>query len=142
MSLLVKEIYPAIIGEGMDSGWPGILIRLSGCNLRCGYCDTQYAWEDGKKMSVKELAGIVSRSGFKRVLLTGGEPLAQKESIALMAALVKARRRVLLETNGTISLKGVPKAVHVIMDLKTPGSGEAGKNLYENLRLLKPDDEL
>lgn len=142
MALLIKEIYPAIIGESKASGLPALLIRVSGCNLRCSYCDTRYAYEGGRKRSREELKMISLRSGFSRVLLTGGEPLLQEESINLMSDLVEAGEEVLLETNGSLSIAEVPPKVHIIMDLKTPGSGEASANLYKNLEVLKPEDEL
>jgi 7-carboxy-7-deazaguanine synthase len=142
LSLLVKEIYPAIIGEGIDSGRPGLLIRLSGCNLRCSYCDTQYAFKGGKKQSIRQVVAVARKSGLSKVLLTGGEPLFQEESIGLMKALLKAGHRVLLETNGTVSISKVPRQAHIIMDIKTPDSGEEKSNRYENLKVLKPGDEL
>ncbi len=142
MSVLVKEIYPAIVGEASAAGWPALLIRLSGCNLRCVYCDTRYAWEGGRKRSVEELARIARAKGFRRILLTGGEPLLQAESLELMAELVRAGREVLLETNGSLPLERVPAQVHIIMDLKTPGSGQESANRYQNLEHLKKSDEL
>lgn len=142
MALLVKEIYPAIIGEGIYSGFPGLLIRLSGCNLRCGYCDTRYAWEGGAEKTRRQLAAAAREKGFKIILLTGGEPLFQEDSIALMSDLVRSGHEVLLETNGSLAIAGVPKAVHIIMDIKTPGSGSESSNLYRNLNLLKTTDEL
>jgi len=130
------------MGEGIDSGFPGLLIRLSGCNLRCSYCDTRYAWRGGKKIGIKELAALARRKGYEKILLTGGEPLCQDETIELMAALIKAGRKVLLETNGSLSIAQIPYPAHIIMDLKTPGSGEESANRYENLEFLKPGDEL
>jgi 7-carboxy-7-deazaguanine synthase len=142
LALLVKEIYPAILGEGLDAGFPGLLIRLSGCNLRCSYCDTAYAWKGGRERTRKQLLAIARKSGLKRVLLTGGEPLFQEESIRLMTDLIKAGHRVLLETNGSLSILKVPRTAHIIMDLKSPGSGERDRNDYRNLEYLKTSDEL
>jgi len=142
LALLVKEIYPAIIGEGIDAGWPGLVARLAGCNLRCSYCDTQYAWKGGKKRSVKEVVKIAREEGLGKILLTGGEPLVQDEAIDLIAELIKAGHQVIIETNGSLSLARVPKKAHIIMDLKTPGSGEEGANNFSNLEFLKPGDEL
>ena len=142
MALLVKEIYPAIIGEGLDAGFPGLLIRLTGCNLRCNYCDTVYAWKGGKKLTRKQLLSIACKHGFKKVLLTGGEPLFQEESIGLMSDLIRAGHKVLLETNGSLSIAKVPRAAHIIMDIKTPGSGEHNSNDFRNLKFLKKTDEL
>jgi 7-carboxy-7-deazaguanine synthase len=140
--LLVKEIYPAIIGEGIFSGFPGLLIRLSGCSLRCSYCDTAYAWQGGSKRTRRELTAFAKKSGFKKILLTGGEPLFQDETGALIKDLSKAGLQVLLETNGAIRLDRVAKAAHIIMDLKTPASGEQGRNDLANFKFLKPTDEI
>ena len=142
MALLVKEIYPAIIGEGLDAGFPGLLIRLAGCNLRCSYCDTAYAWKGGKQRTRKQILSIARKHGFKMVLLTGGEPLFQEESLGLMNDLIKAGHRVLLETNGSLSIAKVPQAAHIIMDIKTPGSGAHASNDYRNLKFLKKTDEV
>lgn len=142
MPLLVKEIYPAIIGESRFSGLPALLVRVSGCNLRCSYCDTSYAWEGGRKRSIEELKMLCAQKGFNRVLLTGGEPLLQEESLELMSELIEAGHQVLLETNGSLSIADVPEQAHIIIDLKTPGSGQASANLYQNLEILKPSDEL
>jgi len=142
LALVVKEIYPAIIGEGLDAGFPGLLVRLTGCNLRCAFCDTKYAWKGGKKRTRKQLSALARKYGFKMVLLTGGEPLFQEESIGLMNDLIKAGCKVLLETNGSLSIAKVPRPVHIIMDVKTPGSGEHASNDYRNLKFLKKTDEL
>ncbi len=142
MSLLVKEIYPALVGESGLSGWPALLIRLSQCNLRCGYCDTRYAWKGGRKRSVEDLVRISTRKGFRKILLTGGEPLLQDDSLRLISELIRSGRQVLLETNGSLPIEAVPKEAHIIMDLKTPGSGEDSANRYQNLECLKPSDEL
>lgn len=142
MSLLVKEIYPAIIGESSLSGRPALLIRLSECNLRCTYCDTRYAWEGGRKRNREELVKISARKGYQRILLTGGEPLLQEESIELMAELIRAGHKISLETNGSLPIAEVPEQAQIIMDIKTPGSGQEGANLYQNLEFLKPEDDL
>lgn len=142
MALLVKEIYPAIIGEGLEAGWPGLLVRLAGCNLRCSYCDTRYAWKGGKRMAVKQVVKIAREAGLEKILLTGGEPLAQEEAVELMAALLRAGHQVIVETNGSLPLERVPKKAHIIMDIKTPGSGEQSANNFSNLKFLKPGDEL
>ncbi len=142
MSLLVKEIYPAIIGEGIFAGWSGLIVRLSGCNLNCIYCDTRYAKEGGRRFALSSLVEMVDKKGFEQVLITGGEPLLQKESIALMRRLLKAGKKVILETNGSLDISAVPRKVHIIMDLKTPSSGEEKANLYENLNYLKKTDEV
>ena len=142
MSLLVKEIYPAIIGEGIYSGFSGLIIRLAGCNLNCIYCDTRYARKGGRWWRGKELVKLAEKKGFKKILITGGEPLLQPEVIDLSGALLKKGKQVLLETNGSLPINQVPKQVHIIMDLKTPGSGEEASNYYENLNFLKKSDEV
>jgi len=142
LAIKVKEIYPAIIGEGRYSGYCGLLVRVAGCNLRCGYCDTRYAWRGGRNYQRKDLIERVKKSGYQRVLITGGEPLLQEEMIEFLKELVHAGKKVLLETNGSISIKKVPKKVHIIMDLKSPDSGEETANDYQNLKWLKSTDEL
>jgi len=138
----VKEIYPAIIGEGIYSGYCGLLLRVAGCNLRCLYCDTKYAWKGGRSYRGERLLGKIKKSGYKRVLITGGEPLLQEGMIDFLQELVQIGKEILLETNGSIAIKEVPKQVHIIMDLKSPGSGEESANDYENLNWLKSTDEL
>jgi len=142
LSLAVKEIYPAIIGEGIDSGWPGLLIRLAGCRLKCSYCDTRYAWKGGTRSTVRKVMREVLQQRLHRVLLTGGEPLEQEDSIELLETLVGCGHEVVLETSGAVLVRRVPQRVHIIMDLKTPGSGREQANLYQNLDHLKPGDEI
>lgn len=138
----LKEIYPAIVGEGIESGLPCVIVRLSGCNLRCAYCDTAYAYKGGRNMAVEALVRGVKKHGHKRVLVTGGEPLIQEEAVTLLDRLHREGLRPLLETNGSIDLRGLPLHVHVIMDLKTPGSGHEADNLWDNLEALKAEDEI
>ncbi|HUT53695.1 MAG TPA: radical SAM protein [bacterium] len=141
-TLRVKEIYPAIMGESSWAGLPGVIVRLAGCNLRCSYCDTTYAYYGGRSMAVDRVVTSVMKHGLRRVLVTGGEPLLEPAAVDLMEALIKRRLAVELETNGSISLEPVPRAVHVVMDFKSPGSGCVDQNRWENLLYLKPTDEI
>ncbi len=140
--MLVSEIFPTIQGEGLKSGFPFTIIRLSGCNLRCIYCDTKYAWEDGKDVTLEDIIKEAKNIGIKNVLITGGEPLLQVESVDLMKKLLDEGFEVSLETNGSLSIYRVPRNVHIVMDIKTPGSGEGDSFLWENLKFLKPTDEV
>lgn len=150
--LLVNEIYLSLQGESTFAGLPCIFIRLTGCNLRCSYCDTAYAFSGGKTMDlddvvrrINELSGSLVDTAEGRlplIELTGGEPLLQKGSIPLMESLSKAGFTVLLETSGAHDIEGVPSSVRRIMDLKCPSSGEVDQNRFENLSLLRPIDEL
>ncbi len=142
MELKVVEIFSSIQGESHWAGYPCTFVRLAGCNLRCSYCDTAYAWEGGTPMGVEEVLRAVDREGQGTVEVTGGEPLCQPAAPALLEALLETGRRVLLETNGSLPLEPVPAGVHIVMDLKTPGSGMAERNRWENLERLGPGDEL
>jgi 7-carboxy-7-deazaguanine synthase len=142
MTLKVIEIYPAIMGESTLAGVPCTIVRLSGCNLRCSYCDTQYAYSGGRNMSISEILKSVKKLGQKTVLLTGGEPLLQKESLTLLNTLNKNNLKTVIETNGSVDIKDVPDSATIIMDLKSPGSGCMSENKMENLENLKPDDEI
>lgn len=141
-SLKVKEIYPAILGESAWAGYPCLIIRLAGCNLRCSYCDTEYAYTGGRHMSVGAVVESAKKHGQNKILVTGGEPLLQKAASVLLSELIKAGHEPILETNGSRDLKLVPQGVHIAMDIKTPGSGHHQDNLMENLVHLKPDDDL
>lgn len=140
--LQVTEIYKSIQGEAAYSGFPCIFIRLTGCPLRCRWCDTVYGFKGGSSMGIDQILAKVKELDCPLVELTGGEPLAQEESINLMKALIEAGYKVLIETSGSESIKDVPKQVHVIMDIKCPGSGMDAKNNLDNLKFLKPTDEI
>ncbi len=140
-TLLVTEIFSSIQGESHWAGYPCTFVRLAGCNLDCSYCDTRYAREGGTPMPAEAIARQVALAGLATVEVTGGEPLLQPGTIPLLEKLSRSRR-VLLETNGSLPLEGLPPEVCVVMDLKTPGSGMADSNRWENLALLKPTDEV
>lgn len=142
MSLLVSETFISLMGESSFAGLPGFFIRLSGCNLRCRYCDTPYAYRGGRERSIESLVAEAKASGHRLVLVTGGEPLLQEECLPLLTALVKEGFRVLLETNGSRPLREVDPLVHRILDLKCPGSGMSTHNYMANLDVLTPRDEL
>lgn len=138
----INEIYLSVQGESTHTGLPCIFIRLTGCNLRCSWCDTAYAFHEGKNMSIDEILQKVENFGIHLVEITGGEPLMQDNVYTLMRRLIEKGYKVMLETGGSISLERVPKDVIKIMDLKCPGSGEQEKNNLDNLKLLAPHDEV
>lgn len=142
MSLRITEIFFSIQGETSKVGLPTVFIRLTGCPLRCQYCDTSYAFYGGEVMLFEDIIHQVTKFNCKDVCVTGGEPLAQANSKKLLKDLADLDFQVSLETGGSISLKEVDERVKIIMDIKTPDSGESTKNRWENLELLKQTDEL
>ena len=140
--LEVTEIYKSVQGESTYMGLPCIFIRLTGCNLRCVWCDTTHAFHDGEKLSIHQIIDKVKSYEIKLVEITGGEPLLQKEVFPLMESLLKNEFKVMLETSGSLAINNVPAKVIKIIDLKCPGSGEENKNLWENLNHLTPTDEI
>ena len=141
--LKVNEIYYSIQGESTAAGLPCIFVRLTFCNLRCTYCDTEYAFYDGKDLSIYEIIDEIKKYDCKLVEVTGGEPLVQvDECLELMKQLCDSGFEVLIETGGSLSIKDIDSRVKVIMDLKCPSSGMEKKNLYQNINFLKPVDEL
>lgn len=142
MSLKVNEIFYSIQGESSFAGLPFVFVRLTYCNLRCSYCDTEYAFYEGVDMTIDEIITEVKKYNCKFVEVTGGEPLFQKESFDLLKRLCDEGFKVLLETSGSLSIKHIDKRVTIIMDLKTPSSKMMKKNLYSNIDFLKPDDEV
>lgn len=140
--LKVNEIFYSIQGESSFAGLPCVFVRLTYCNLRCTYCDTEYAFYEGKDMSIDEIIEEVKKYNCNLVEVTGGEPLVQKESLELMKKLCDANFQVLLETSGSLPIEDVDKRVTIIMDLKTPSSRMMKKNLYSNIEHLKPQDEV
>ena len=138
----LTETFVSIQGEADAVGWPTLFIRLTGCPLRCTYCDTQYAFYGGDWRTVAELLEVARGSGVRHVCVTGGEPLAQKSCLELLTALCDAGFAVSLETSGAMDVAPVDARVSRVVDLKTPGSGEAGRNRLANLDVLQPQDQL
>jgi 7-carboxy-7-deazaguanine synthase len=140
--LRVTEIFASIQGETSYVGLPFAFVRLTGCNLRCRYCDTTYAYDGGEEFSLEEILSRVEAFGIPRITVTGGEPLLQPEAFGLVTAFLDRGFTVLVETNGTVPLGPLdPRAVK-IMDVKCPGSGEERKMLWENFSALTPRDEV
>jgi 7-carboxy-7-deazaguanine synthase len=142
LTLKVNEIFTSIQGESTYAGLPCVFIRLTGCNLRCSYCDTRYAYEEGSFYAIADIRKEVEGLGGRLVEITGGEPLMQRETPALARALVQRGYQVLVETNGSCDIDVLPAGVVRIVDIKTPGSGESAKMDWSNLARLKPTDEV
>jgi len=142
MILKINEIYHSIQGESSFSGLPCIFIRLTYCNLRCSYCDSEYTFHDGKDMSLSKILDKIQDYSCKLVEVTGGEPLFQDGCIDLLQKLVDLDYKVLLETSGSLTIKNVPKEVINIIDFKCPSSNMKKKNLWDNINYLKLDDEV
>ena len=141
-TLRITEIFFSLQGETSRVGLPTVFVRLTGCPLRCGYCDTAYAFTGGKTMPIAEILEQVARYQTRYVTVTGGEPLAQKACLLLLTALCDTHYSVSLETSGALDLANVDTRVSKIMDIKTPGSGELSKNNWNNLEYLTPQDEV
>ncbi len=141
-SLRVTEIFFSLQGETSRSGLPTVFIRLTGCPLRCGYCDTAYAFTGGRMQTFEEIFAAVKQHRTRYVTVTGGEPLAQKPSIGLLRELCDRDYSVSLETSGAVDVSAVDARVSKILDIKTPASGEAEKNLWSNLKHLTRHDEI
>ncbi|NIP72892.1 MAG: 7-carboxy-7-deazaguanine synthase QueE [Gammaproteobacteria bacterium] len=140
--LRVTEIFHSIQGESRTVGWPTVFVRLTGCPLRCIYCDTEYAFQGGHWMALEAVLEAVGRHRARYVTVTGGEPLAQPACLDLLSRLCDGGYEVLLETSGALDVSAVDGRVVKVMDLKTPGSGEVDKNRYENLKRLTPLDQV
>jgi 7-carboxy-7-deazaguanine synthase len=138
----VCEIFTSIQGESGYAGLPCTFVRLTGCNLRCTYCDTTYAYEEGREMTIEEIVNEVSEAGVSLVEITGGEPLMSPETPALAEALLDKGFDVLVETNGSMDISVLPDRVHVIMDIKTPRSGMHESNRLDNITVLRHSDEV
>ena len=140
--LRITEIFASVQGESSRVGLPTVFVRLTGCPLRCTWCDTAYAFTGGSTRALDDILAEVARHGLRHVCVTGGEPLAQKGCLALLSALCDAGHDVSLETSGALDIADVDARVARIMDLKAPGSGEVDKNRYENIALLRANDEV
>jgi len=140
--LTVNEIFHSIQGESRRAGDPCVFVRLTACDLRCTWCDTPYAFHEGRKMTIDEVVEQVDGYGCPLVEITGGEPLLQDEVYALMDRLLERGHTVMLETGGHRSIARVPRDVIKIVDVKCPGSGESAKNDWTNLERLAPHDEV
>lgn len=140
--MIVNEIFFSIQGEGLYIGTPMVFVRFTGCNLRCKWCDTKYAWEEGREMNLEEIVLEVKKYPAEWVCLTGGEPLLQKDIYKLMDKFLAMGYRVLVETNGSVSIEEIPCEENVIidMDIKTPSSGMSEFNNYSNIELLGSKD--
>lgn len=142
LTLRVTEIFHSLQGESSRAGLPTVFVRLTGCPLRCGYCDTTYAFSGGETLTLGAILERVAGYGAHYVCVTGGEPLAQRNCLALLRELADRGYSVSLETSGALDISEVDPRVSRILDVKTPGSGECEKNRWENLALLTPRDEV
>ena len=140
--LRVTEIFHSIQGESSHAGRPCAFVRLTGCNLRCRWCDSEYTFTGGEKMSIDAIVDQVKGYGCNLVEITGGEPLAQSESLEMIQRFCDEGFEVLIETSGSIDIAPVDRRATIILDIKCPGSGEVEKNRWENLQHLKPQDEI
>lgn len=140
--LKLTEIFFSIQGEAQFSGWPSVFIRLTGCPLRCGYCDTAYAFSGGEWRDIDGIVAEVATYGTRYVCVTGGEPLAQARCLDLLTALCDRGYEVALETSGALDVGAVDPRVYRVVDVKTPGSGEVARNRWENLSLLAEKDSV
>ena len=140
--LTINEIFYSIQGESTYAGRPCVFVRLTACDLRCSWCDTPYAFDEGRKQTVDDVVAEVERHDCQLVEITGGEPLLQEDVYELMDRLLSQGRTVMLETGGHRPIDRVPSAVVKIVDVKCPGSGESGKNDWRNLERLSPHDEI
>jgi 7-carboxy-7-deazaguanine synthase len=138
----LTEIFLSLQGESTLSGWPTVFVRLTGCPLRCGYCDTEYAFYGGQWATLDGVLERVRSHGVRHVCVTGGEPLAQKGCLPLLTRLCEEGYVVSLETSGALDIAAVDPRVIRVVDIKTPGSGESARNRWENLALLAPHDQV
>ncbi len=140
--LRITEIFHSIQGEADAIGWRTVFVRLTGCPLRCVWCDTEYSFHGGDWRAIDDILAEVARHGVKHVCVTGGEPLAQKRCLVLLRKLCDAGYEVSLETSGALDVSAVDPRVHKVMDLKAPDSGESGRNLWSNLDHLLAHDQI
>ena len=140
--LKLTEVFLSLQGEARDAGWPTVFVRLTGCPLRCQYCDTAYAFHGGEWRDIDAILAEVAGHGVRHVCVTGGEPLAQKRCLSLLARLCDAGYAVSLETSGALDIAAVDPRVSRVVDVKTPGSAEVARNRWENLALLTAHDQV
>src|SRR5580765_3907106 len=140
--LRITEIFLSLQGEARDAGWPTVFVRLTGCPLRCQYCDTAYAFHGGEWMTIDGVLARVAEFAPRYVCVTGGEPLAQKNCLPLLNGLCNASYHVSLETSGAMPLADVDARVIRVVDVKTPGSGEERRNRYDDLALLRAEEQI
>jgi 7-carboxy-7-deazaguanine synthase len=140
--LKITEVFLSLQGEARDAGWPTVFVRLTGCPLRCQYCDTTYSFFGGEWRSIDDLLAEVAEHGVRHVCVTGGEPLSQKRCLDLLRRLCDAGYVVSLETSGAIDIADVDPRVSRVLDIKTPGSAEVARNRWENLPLLTAHDQI
>ena len=142
MTLNITEIFYSLQGEAREVGIPTVFVRLTGCPLRCNYCDTAYAFKGNNPLSIESIMGQVAKYNTRYVCVTGGEPMAQSNCLILLDTLIEAGYKVSMETSGSIDISPVNNKVSVVMDLKTPSSTEQSQNRYENIALLERKDQL
>ena len=140
--LKLTEVFLSLQGEARDAGWPTVFVRLTGCPLRCTYCDTAYAFHGGDWWTIDDILAEVAKHGVRHVCVTGGEPLAQKRCIGLLRRLCDAGYQVSLETSGALDISDVDPRVSRVLDIKTPASNEAHRNRWDNLGLLTAHDQI
>ena len=141
-SVSINEIFYSIQGEAKNTGKPTVFIRTAGCPFRCSYCDTDYAFTEGKQTKISEVVEYVKKFDTKYITVTGGEPLAQKNIRNLLELLISNSYDISLETSGLIDISNVPKDIEIVMDIKTPSSNEESKNIKKNLLIIKKTDVL
>ena len=141
-TLIINEIFYSIQGESLSSGMPTVFIRLTGCPLRCQYCDTAYAFTEGSKKTFDEIIGEVKKFNCNNITVTGGEPLSQKNTIDLLTLLNNLSYNVSIETSNAVSIKNLDNKTIIILDVKTPASKESDKNIIDNYKYLKSMDQI
>ena len=142
MTLNITEIFYSLQGEAREVGIPTVFVRLTGCPLRCNYCDTAYAFKGNNPLSIEQILSEIAKYKTHYVCVTGGEPMAQSNCLGLLDALIEKGYKVSMETSGSIDISEVNKNVSIVMDLKTPSSTEQHQNRYENIALLENKDQL
>ena len=142
MTLNITEIFYSLQGEAREVGIPTVFVRLTGCPLRCNYCDTAYAFKGNNPLSIEQILAEISKYKTHYICVTGGEPMAQSNCLGLLDTLIEKGYKVSMETSGSIDISKVNKNVSIVMDLKTPSSTEQHQNRYENIALLENKDQL